>query len=51
MDIAERAAMRKLIEMDLDGETEFNEDYSIKSSVTGFPATPSSFVIGLSKRQ
>ena len=39
MDAAERAAIRRLIEMDLSKETEFDEEYSRENSIAGFPAT------------
>ena len=51
MDVAEAAAMRKLIEMDINKETEFHDDYTIDNSIAGFPATKPSFCIGLSERQ
>ncbi len=50
MDVAEKSAMKKLIEMDLSKETEFHNDYSIELSPSGFPPIDNSFVIGLHKK-
>jgi hypothetical protein len=51
MDIAEKAAIRALIEVDLTGNTDFCKDYSIENSIAGFPMANASFCIGLNERQ
>ena len=51
MDVAEKAAMRKLMEMDLARETEWENDYSRENSIAGFPGVNSSFCLGVNKKQ